>query len=563
MDRASLKSFLRRWVVPPGYVEARLARRMEPLRQLQKFWAGSPLDPLGREAAYFRDAGLQAQVLTRADDSRTAGRVETRATLTVDAGAGAQLAVVAETPWTGRQSVTIRSGTASVTHALLSARAWLDIRIDAADGEILVETTAPIWVTMPRPVRLAPAAQSGIRHVLVLVLDGWSSRMAGTTHPTEPNLPLTPHIDRFFAGGLSCARAFSSAEWTMPTVASFATGVCTSRHRCFHPTRPYLVPSDRTLLSEYFQAAGYHTLGLTTGNRITPAYGHHRGYDRYIYHWPSPGHTERDYDPAVWIAEITGHLDVHQHDRTYTYAHLPDTHPAWHIPPATRAFNLQRRGDSTGLDLEALDRSPLAVQQGTQLNLLRLHELDRMLGGLFHFIETTLDDSTLVVLTADHGTPWHHLRSTRPKDEPYLVDDRTTTMFMMRGGPVPARTLESLATPNLDLMPTLFGAAGLPVPPDLDGRDLRDPAYHRDHVVSESIYGGVYEIAVRDGNRAYIEKYPFDEAAFRTSGAAIYAKLFRQGTPDYASALDEDPGRLRELAHAHMRRMGILGGGAV
>src|SRR5205823_918192 len=136
-------------------------------------------------------------------------------------------------------------------------------------------------------------------------------------------------------------------------------------------------------------------------------------------------------------------------DKTFTYAQFPDTHPAWNIAPLTRSFNLQRRGSSTGHDLDALRSHPDAAAQGKLLNAIRLHDLDRLLEGIFSFVEREIADSTLVVLTADHGTPWLPLRKNRPADEPYLVDQRLQIEWHMRGPGVPSASFDGLCSPNI------------------------------------------------------------------------------------------------------------------
>lgn len=559
-----VKRFLLKWTVPPG-VEAAWRRRKTP--RIQKFWNGAPVAAPPAEAGYFRAVGLESATVTRRDDSRACGRVDGAARLPLppgSAGEAVQFGVVSTGPWAPSVKFSVTVGGRTTSHTGLSEDQWLDVRLDVPAGaahlDILAE--APVHVGFPRAVRVASPAPGPVRHVLVLVLDGWTTRLAAERHPTEPDTPLTPNIDRFFADGFEASNGYSSGEWTLPTAASFFTGLCTARHRAFQPYAPTSLPEDRELLAEQFQAAGYHTLCMSTANRLTPAYGHHRGFDRFVYHWPEPGHTRLDYDPAVWLGELTGHLAAHRRDRTFSYIHLPDTHPVWHVPPLTVAFNLGRRGDSAGLLLERLRDSPDAAAQGRQLYLLRLHELDRLLGGVFDYVERNLAEETLVVLTADHGTPWHYLRERRPADEPYLVDDRTAISLRMRGPGVAKSNMTGLIAPNLDLMPTLLARAGLPAPVDLDGRDLLDPDYRRDVVISESFFGGIYEIAARDGRRAYFEKYRLDERQVRLAGGAVYRGLFPGGASDYSRPLAEPPGRLADAVEAHITRVGLHGGRA-
>jgi hypothetical protein len=552
-----LKRFLATWVLPPGVAAAWRNRRIPPL---QKFWRGAPLPVPPRERALFDAAGLASSTITRQDDTRSCARVETRASLPLPdgaAGESVQFAVTAAHRTPG--SIRAGAGGAAVSQAGLSADEWLDIRMDVPQDatSLQLESDVPAFISFPRAVRVRSDAPGRIRHVIVLVLDGWTTRVSAERHPTEPATPLTPNIDRFFANGFEAPLGYSTAEWTMPTAASFFTGLYPSRHRTFHPYAASALPADRELLAERFQRAGYHTLCMSVANRLTPAYGHHRGFDRFVYHFPEPGFTLRRYDPAGWLSDLTGHLDAHRRDRTFSYVHLPDVHPVWEIPPFTRSFNLARRGDSVGLDLLALRKSPNADEQGRQLYLLRLHDLDRLLGGVFDFIDRHLADETIVLLTADHGTPWHHVRAHRPSDEPNLVDDRTAISLRLRGPGVPHRRYEGLVAPNLDLLPTLFGLAGFDAPPDLDGENLLEPRGGRDILIAESLYRGVYEVAARDGRRVFIEKYPLDEKAVAVGGPATYAKLFAAGASDYARVLDDDPGVLRAAIRAHLAHCGL------
>jgi arylsulfatase A-like enzyme len=559
-----VKTFVKKWMVPPGFMEAR-RRRIVP--SIQKFWTGAPLPAPPVETAYFATAGCDAAIITRDDDSRPAARIVRSARLPLPPrshGEAVQTALSAAQAWPPGATVGLTVGGRTTSHSGLSAEQWLDVRLDVPRdaAHLEISTDLPMFASAPRAVRLSSPPPAGVQHVLVLILDAWTPRLAAATHPTEPHTPLTPNIDRFFRGGFAAVQGYSSGEWTMPTSASFFTGLCTARHRVFHPYAPTTLPAARRLLAEYFQEAGFHTLAMSVANRLTPAYGHQRGFDRFVYHFPEPGFTRRRYDTAVWLADVVGHLDAHRNDRTFSYVHLPDVHPVWEIPPITRAFNLGRRGSSTGLNLTGLRQAPDAAEQGRQLYSLRLHEVDRLLGAIFDYIDRHAADRTLVVLTSDHGTPWHYLRAERPRDEPFLVDDRTSVAFYMRGPGVPAATRDGLTSPNLDLMPTVLARAGIAAPDDLDGRDLLDGAYHRDHVISESVYDGVYEIAVRDGRLAYIERYPIDETAVRITGPAQYRALFPAGASSYAEPLGRPAGALGEIARAHVDRYLIQGAAA-
>jgi arylsulfatase A-like enzyme len=544
-----LKRLLIDWLIPPGAL--RLWRRMRA-PTTQKFWCGEVLEGSPLESAYFRKIGLAASTITLRDDSRNAAEVSADAALPLQGAVGdhVQLALAAER-WRPEDKVMLATAAARVEHSGLKPGEWLDVRILCKDAEaISIHATSPLLCTMPRRVSTQPTVAEGIRHVIVLVLDGLTPFLAVDGSGEVLSDAVAPNTRRFFAPGFHARNGWASGEWTLPTTASFFTGLFTTRHRMYHPTRETRAP-ESPLLAELLQSEGFHTLALSTANRLTPAFGTHRGFDRFIYHWAASGRTSMDYDPARWCDEIMAHLDTHLHDKTFTYVQFPDTHPPWNIGPLTRGFNLQRRGDSTGHDLEALRNHPDAADQGRQLNAIRLHELDRLLDTLYRYIEGARAGETLVVLTADHGTPWAQVRPSRPPDEPYLVDQRIHIELRMRGPGVPLRTFDGLCSPNIDLMPTLLARLGLPIPDGIDGRDLLAPDYRRDIVVSESLYGGVYEIAVRDSRRTYIEKFRMEDTPFCISATPHYRNCFPAMTDDYGAPIDTGFDDLAAAAVAH------------
>lgn len=559
---ARLKELYKDWLEPPAIRRLR-SRSTGPAETLQKMWSGAPVAAPPREREYFHSLGLEAQTITRRDDSRACAPVGGELRLPLDLTEPAEAVQVAITAdaWGATSAVTIGAGSADTSHTALRPGRWLDVRIDLPPGaqELTVKSDMPVWVSHPRVVRRRAPGPKGSRHVVLMVLDGMSRRMLEGCHPTSPDTPVTPNIDRLFVSGLDAPFGFAVSDWTLPTTASFFTGVVPSRHRMVHPVFPMKYPAGRRLLAEIFQDAGYHTLALSAGNRLTPAFGAHRGFDRFIYHWAAEGRSVFDYDPPVWVGEIVGHIALHQQDRTFTYVHFPDTHPPWDIPPFTRAFNLARRGSSTGHNPAALEKTPIGREQGRQLLLLRLHELDRALGALVDYIERNIADRAIVVLTADHGTPWYDFPASNPKDRPSLNEFRIGTFLRLRAPGVAATREAGPVCPNLDLMPTLLGLTGLPAPPDLDGVNLLAHAGNHRKIVSESVYRDVYEVAVSDREAQWIEKYPLDEQRTRLTGPAFMKGRFPVNSDDYRSPVATvDPVR-EEIVQEHIRRVGIFG----
>jgi hypothetical protein len=262
------RSLLRDWLVPPA--AARMISRWRAPKT-QKFWRGQPLAASPRDAAYFAAAGHGGVTLTREDDSRSAALLPpTPVVLQVAHATGdhVQLAVTAD-KWDSHDRVKVSAGNAAVEHSGLMAGKWLDLRLPWAPGSnVTVHASAPVYCTVPRVVATARAGATGVRHVVVLILDGLTPYLA------PPGGHDAANIQRFFRDGFLATNGWATGEWTLPTTASFFTGVYTARHRMYHPTRP-TSPPERPLLPELMRGNGFHTLALSTANRLTPAYGSH------------------------------------------------------------------------------------------------------------------------------------------------------------------------------------------------------------------------------------------------------------------------------------------------
>ena len=545
----NIKQILRDWVIPPKITTLINSAREQP-KNGQKYWNGEPVNAAALEENYFKSLGFQPMTLTRQDDTRCAIRITQAIKLAIPDTNNTfdfiQLAVVTD-EWPENAALKIFNGSKWIEYTHLKSihwstpeGRWFDIRVPVEKNTkyIEIKTDQPIFLTMPRSVETRKQQESSrntqqsIKHVIVIVIDGLCRRVISKHHPTAKNTPSTPNLDHFFSEGLHATNGISSAEWTLPTVASIFTGWRTSKHKTFHPSREQFLPTECTTLPEIFQKNGFKTVCLSAVSRVTPAFGHHRGFDRFLYHWAYEGHTYRNYETSHWISEIIGHLDVHKNDKTFTYVQFPDTHPAWNIPPLTRAFNLARQGSSPALDLEELKNHEDRLNLSIQIENLRHHELDRELGGLFSFIENNINDETLVILTQDHGSPWKDFRPERPEFEPTLVYDRTHIDFKIRGPQVPNTTYEEVCSPNIDIMPTIMNLMGFQRKEAYDGQDIISLP-KRKTVVSESVFNNIYEIAVSSLNHTLYHQYNIDDQLFKIDKNPLLKIQFPFGTTNY------------------------------
>jgi len=107
-----------------------------------------------------------------------------------------------------------------------------------------------------------------------------------------------------------------------------------------------------------------------------------------------------------------------------------------------------------------------------------VEEIDNCVGRLLARLKVLgLDDNTLVVFTSDNG-PWFEGSSGPFRDRKggSAWDGGFRVPFVARmPGRIPAGQVSTKLSSNLDLLPTVLGLAGLPLPAvELDGRDLSD-----------------------------------------------------------------------------------------
>ena len=572
------KHWIFKWLVSENLHRVYMHYRAE---NLQKFWFGKPSLPAPPlEKKYFEKIALSSSVVRRLDDYRAAAVVNGESSLPLDHCNGSiaiELAITPEYDYDGLSGPVIKlklGDHETCIHDLPHER-WYDIRLDVRGNadELIVNADAPIAITMPRGVNCntKPKTEQYARHIVVLVLDAWTTSVVTRSHPFTGEATSTPNIDLFFSSGLRAMQGVSSGQWSLPAVGSLFTGLHVGRHRMTHPTRWQEFDLNRRTLPEYFQHNGYHTLCGSVVSRITPAFGHNRGFDRFLYHFAERYYSYQAYDPAVWTQEIISHLEIYHGDRTFSYFQFPDTHPSWDLAPDTRYFHLGRRGN-TSVNIRKLMNSGTRENfdipaQASQIYLLRLAELDRMFGCIFDYVERRLGDEAIFVVTADHGLRMPYLSEAHKNDEPFLTDIRVNIPLYMRGKGIPERVFDNLCSPNVDIPVMLLNLSGIKSDTDdLDGVNILNSEVKREVVVSEYVYAGIYEIAVRGYGHALFLKYKIDDVKYKIlSSDPFYTGLYPLGIEEYlpeSNLVKSNPDlaeKLFKAALSHISKAGLTG----
>jgi arylsulfatase A-like enzyme len=90
----------------------------------------------------------------------------------------------------------------------------------------------------------------------------------------------SPNIDRLATQGVVYENAFSTAEWSYPSHASLFTG----KYPSFHKTlgKDILLHQENVTIAEILRSKGYHSLGVSGNDLLSPLNGFDKGFHDYV-----------------------------------------------------------------------------------------------------------------------------------------------------------------------------------------------------------------------------------------------------------------------------------------
>lgn len=307
----------------------------------------------------------------------------------------------------------------------------------------------------------------------------------------------SPRLDRLAAQGIRWTDAHSTAPLCSPARASLFTG-----------RYPHEVGMD---------GLAHHGFGYPPGVRTMPAILGEHGYATALF-----GMQHESLDPATlgyaewdtgddrcdWVVERAGawlddHADRAPDQPFLLVAGMFETHRPWDDyepvdpdtirPPGFLPDVPAVRGDLAGM-YGALERADAAI--GRLLNRLAA---------------SGLADQTWVIITTDHGIAFPGAKST-------LAGAGTEIALIIRppGASGIAPAVRDDLFSGVDLLPTMLGLAGVPIPDEVSGVShadrIRDPRHApppRESIFTERTYHDDYDPmrAVRTGDWAYRESY--------------------------------------------------------
>jgi len=322
-------------------------------------------------------------------------------------------------------------------------------------------------------------------NVVFVFGDQWRAQATG--YAGDPNVQ-TPNLDRFAGESLSFTHAVSNCPVCSPWRATLMTGQYPLTHGVFVNDVPVL--GAPTYLAEVFRDAGYDTAyigkwhidGHGRSAYIPPE--RRKGFD----YWRVRECTH-DYNDSFYYADgpeklwwegydaIAQTRDAERYLRSCDPARPFMLMLSWGPPhdpyeTAPEAFRGLYRPEDLILRPNVPDELAPQAREWLAGYYAHCSALDWCFGELLKTLEAAgVAEKTLVVFTSDHGdmVGSHGARNKqRPWDESILVP------LLLRYPALFGREERRVETPinSPDLMPTLLGLAGLPVPPTVEGHDF-------------------------------------------------------------------------------------------
>ena len=351
-------------------------------------------------------------------------------------------------------------------------------------------------------------------------------------YDTMQYMPKTQ--ERIFDQGVTFEHGYVTTPLCSPSRSSIFTGM----YAHTHGVRDNFIEEFTDItFAEILQQNGYYT-GLVGKYSNTWAGEHRPEYD----FWVSFMNGQHRYNNA--LLNVNGEWIRHQDEYiTYTFGNyalefIENASKKWKPFCLCLTFNAPHEpavpaGEDKYIELELPERLPSfneedvsdkpawmskdGLIEGEMLEeldsfrrtqILTLYAVDRVVEQLMNKLEEKdLLDNTVVIFLSDNGKLWGEHRLTS-KNSPY--EEAARVPFALRYPPlVPQPYTETIPVANIDIAPTLYDLAGIPIPEKVDGESLvsllKKNGTWREGILIEGWPGrGIY-VAYHTGRYVYIE----------------------------------------------------------
>ena len=366
-------------------------------------------------------------------------------------------------------------------------------------------------------VLIKPRRGRQIRNVLVISIDTCRADYLGCYGFDRRT---TPNIDALAAEAIVFENAYSPVPMTLPAHSSMMTGTIPPYHGVHDNLTDKLAESNVTL-AEILQEKGFKTSAVVSAIVLEPKFGLNQGFQEY------QGEFNRSFegDPfAEQKGEITSRqacqwLGENSGQPFFLFLHYYDPHVIYQPP------------------------EPFASRFADNLYAGEIAYTDHCIGQVIDKLKTLdLYDSTLIIITADHGEMLgDHGESTHG----YFVYESAVKVPLIVKSPRVRRGRRiSNAVGLVDIMPTVLGQLEIPLSSPAQGQDLGQ---------------------FLAGNTQSTPRYIYTESLTATEykcnpllAVVNWPWKYIYTTKEELYHLQDDPGEQNNLAQAQSNRAGLL-----
>ena len=363
------------------------------------------------------------------------------------------------------------------------------------------------------------AGAGEIRNVLLISID---TCRADYLSCYGYELPTTPNIDAMAAEGILFENVIAPIPETLPSHSSMLTGTIPPYHGVHANIGGYLADESNITLPEILKDAGFATGAVVSAFAMDSQLGISQGFDDYhdLFEKPAQGVRRPQREGGKTTDVALDWLEKNKDKRFFFFLHYFDPHAEYEPPEpfASRFAPNLYAGEIAYTD----------------------HCIGRVLGRLK---ELGLYDSTLIIITADHGEMLgEHGESTHS----YLIYQgaiRVPLIFKLPGQNKAVR-IKSIAG-LIDIVPSVCRLLGIETPKNVQGINLfasstgANTSEQARHIYCESLMPTKYKanslLAVVNNRYKYIQ----------TTRPELYD-------------LVEDPGEANNLVEEQPKRVRIM-----
>ncbi len=347
--------------------------------------------------------------------------------------------------------------------------------------------------------------------------------------------PTTPNLDAFAREGVVFEKAFAQIPWTVGSHMSLLTSLYPTVHMVAHEERQSEVP--RTL-TEQLKGAGYRTAAFVAPI-LSEGYGFAKGFDHYF-------RAAEERRAESMLSRALGWLDELSPDPkqpVFLFIHLYDAHyPYLPLPPFDTSFTRSYDPKIQEIAHAHPYQQAKELSAGQLAEVIALYDgeiryLDQELGRFLAALrERKLVDSSLIVVTADHGEGFLEHGLMNHGNSVYEELIRVPLLLRFPGARHKGRRVAALAQ-LIDVAPTVLEEASAGALPGMQGVSLL-PRMKRGEAPPFAYSAGAYASSLRTDAFKLIE-----------NPAERFTKIPRSVKAPYELYdLRDDPGETTNLA---------------